>query len=176
MKTLLVLRHGKAERDHVDGDHARELTERGKNDSATMGAYIAEHAGVPDAILTSDAARALQTAEIVAANSEYSGELTVVPQIYDASLTTLLALARSILDEIDLAVVVGHNPGFEEMAAALAGIDEDDVLLPTAGMALLEFDIQTWDHARKGVGRWMGIITPKGLREADAEQAPSNEE
>jgi phosphohistidine phosphatase len=169
MKTLLILRHGKAQPDAPDGDHARELTERGERDSQAIGAYIGEHPGVPDAILTSDAQRALQTAEIAAEAAGFTGELTIVPQIYGADLRTLLALARSILDEVDTALVVGHNPGFEELAAALAGIDEDDVRLPTAALAHLEFDVDRWDDARQGTGRWRGIVSPKALREAATE-------
>jgi phosphohistidine phosphatase len=169
MKTLLILRHGKAQRDAPEGDHARELTERGRQASALVGGYIASEIGVPDAMLTSDATRAQQTAEAVAEALGYNGTLTVVPQIYNAELNTLLALVRSILDDVDFAILVGHNPGFEEVAAALAGIDEDDVRLPTAGFAHLQFDVDQWDEARKGTGRWLGVITPKSIA-ADAEE------
>jgi phosphohistidine phosphatase len=166
MKTLLILRHGKAQPDAPDGDRPRELVERGRRGSAAMGAYISTLTGVPDAILTSDARRAVQTAEIVADAAGFTGDLTIVPQIYGADLRTLVALVRSILDEVDTAVIVGHNPGFEELAAALAGIDEDDVRLPTAGLAHLEFDVDRWDDVREGKGRWRGIATPKTIAAA----------
>jgi phosphohistidine phosphatase len=168
MKTLLILRHGKAQPDGPDGDKARELVERGRRASALMGDYIASTIGVPDAILTSDATRAKQTAEIAAEAAGFSGSLTVVPQLYAADLRTSQAVVRSILDEVDTALLVGHNPGFEELAASLAGIDVDDVRLPTAGLAHLEFDIDHWDAARAGKGRWRGIATPKTVT-ADVE-------
>ena len=170
MKTLLILRHGKAQPDAPDGDHARELTDRGARDSQAIGDYIRQVAGTPDAIITSDAQRALQTAEIVADATGYDGELTLVPRIYQADLRTLLALVRSILDEVDTALVCGHNPGFEELVAALAGIDEDDVRLPTAAVAHLEFDVPRWDDAREGTARWRGIVSPKSLRAAAEEE------
>ena len=88
-----------------------------------MGRYIGREIGMPDAIITSDAARAEVTAELAAEAMGYVGDLTLVPQIYDANVTTLLAVVRSILDDVDTALLVGHNPGFEEVAAALAGID-----------------------------------------------------
>src|SRR5215211_6152340 len=66
MKSLLILRHAKTQSDAPAGDHARELTERGHRNAETMGAYIKNLTGTPDLIITSDATRARQTAEIVA--------------------------------------------------------------------------------------------------------------
>ncbi len=163
MKTLLILRHGKTQSDAPAGDHARELTERGHRNAAAMGAYIHNLVGTPDAIITSDATRALQTAEIVAEAVGFQTPLTVVPRIYAAELNTLLALVRSILDEVDTAIIVGHNPGFEELAEALAGNHDEGVRLPTAGLALLEFDIERWDAARKGTGRLREVATPRTI-------------
>jgi phosphohistidine phosphatase len=134
-----------------------------------MGSYIGREIGIPDAIITSDATRAEMTAELAAEAMGYVGDLTIVPQVYEADVNTLLAVVRSILDSVDLALVVGHNPGFEEVAAALAGIDEDDVLLPTSSYAHITFDTDTWDSARRGTGRWEGIMTPKDLP-ADEEE------
>jgi phosphohistidine phosphatase len=170
VKTLVLLRHGKAHADSPEGDHARELNKRGRRQAAAIGRYIGREIGMPDAIITSNATRAEITAEIAAEAMGYVGDLTIVPHIYDASLNTLLAVVRSILDSVDFALVVGHNPGFEEVAAALAGIDEDDVLLPTASYAHITFDIDTWDNARKGTGHLVEIITPKDLPEEDEEE------
>lgn len=169
MKTLLIMRHGKAQPDAPNGDHARDLVERGQRNAEAMGAHIATAIGKPDAILTSDAQRARQTAEIVATAVGFTAPLTIVPRIYDADLRTLLALVRSILDDVDIALLSGHNPGFEALAAALAGIDEDDVRLPTAALAHLEFDIEHWDAVRQGTGRWRGIVTPKALAQDASE-------
>jgi phosphohistidine phosphatase len=169
VKTLVLLRHGKAQADSPDGDHSRELNKRGRRQAAAIGRYIGREIGIPDAIITSDATRAEITAEIAAEAMGYVGDLTLVPQIYDADVTTLLAVVRSILDDVNIALVVGHNPGFEETAAALAGIDEDDVLLPTAAYAHITFDTDSWDNARKGTGRWEGIMAPKDLPEEEEE-------
>ena len=169
MKTLVLMRHGKAQADSPEGDHARELNKRGRRQAAAMGSYIGREIGIPDAIITSDASRAEMTAELAAEAMGYVGDLTLVPQIYEADVNTLLAVVRSILDDVNTALVVGHNPGFEEVAAALAGIDEDDVLLPTAAYAHLTFDTDSWDSARRGTGRWEGIMTPKDLPEDEEE-------
>jgi phosphohistidine phosphatase len=163
MKTLLILRHGKTQSDAPAGDHARELTKRGHRNAAAMGDYIKTLAGTPDAIITSDATRARQTAEIVATTVGFAGPLTVQPRIYDADVNTLLALVRSILDEVDTAIIIGHNPGFEELAEALAGNHDQGVRLPTSGLALLEFDVERWDAVRAGTGRLREVATPRTI-------------
>ena len=163
MKTLLILRHAKTQPDAPAGDHARELTERGLRNAAAMGNYIRSLAGTPDAIITSDASRALQTAEIVAEAVGFTTPLTVEPRIYGANLHTLLALVRSILDEVNTAIVVGHNPGFEELVEALVGDQDEGVRLPTAGLAVVEFDVEQWDAARQGTGRLREVTTPRTI-------------
>ena len=168
MKTLLVLRHGKTQPDAPEGDRARVLTGRGHRNSRVMGDYIRELTGTPDTIITSDAARAVQTAEIVALAVGFAGELTIEPRIYAASLPTLLAVVAGIPSGVTTALLVGHNPGFEELTAALAGIDLDEVRLPTAGLAHLELDVEAWDHVSEGAGQLRGIMTPRTLAEANS--------
>lgn len=163
MKTLLILRHAKTQPDAPAGDHARELTERGLRNAAAMGEYIKILTGTPDAIITSDATRARQTAQIVAEAVGFQAPLTVEPRIYGADLNILLALVRSILDEVDTAIIVGHNPGFEELAEALAGDHDEGVRLPTAGLAAVAFDVERWDAARKGTGRLREVATPRTI-------------
>ena len=163
MKTLLILRHAKTQPDAPAGDHARELTERGHRNAAAMGAYIHNLTGTPDAIITSDATRALQTAEIVATAVAFATPLTVVPRIYAADLATLLAVVRRIPDEVSSAIIIGHNPGFEELAAALAGNDHEGIRLPTSGLAVLEFDVERWDTVREGGGRLREVATPRTI-------------
>jgi len=163
MKTLLILRHAKTQSDAPAGDHARELTERGHRNAAAMGAYIQNLIGTPDAIITSDATRARQTAEIVAGILGFTAPLTMEPRIYTADPDTLLAVVRGIPDEVQTAIIVGHNPGFEELATALAGKPEQGVRLPTSGLALLEFDVEGWDAVRASVGRLREVASPRTI-------------
>jgi phosphohistidine phosphatase len=163
MKTLLILRHAKTQADAPAGDRARELTERGHRNAAAMGAHIHNLIGTPDAIITSDATRARQTAEIVAPAVDFAGPLTVEPLIYDGDLTALLAVVRRIPDEVQTAIIVGHNPGFEELAAALTGNPEHEVRLPTSGLAVLEFDVERWESVRAGGGRLRAVATPRTI-------------
>jgi phosphohistidine phosphatase len=163
LKTLLILRHAKTQSDAPTGDHARELTERGHRNAAAMGAYIHNLTQPPDAIITSDATRALQTAEVVAAAGNFAAPLTVEPRIYAADLDTLLAVVRRIPDAVNSAMIVGHNPGFEELAETLAGNHDEGIRLPTSGLALLEFDVERWDAVREGTGRLREVATPRTI-------------
>jgi phosphohistidine phosphatase len=166
MKTLLVLRHAKAQPDAPKGDRKRNLTKRGRRDAAAMAAQIAATLGRPDAIVTSDAARARETADAVAAATGFDTPVTLAPAIYAADLDTLVAVVRGLPDAADSVVLVGHNPGFEALTAALDGVDEDDIRLPTAGLARLVFDVDAWSAVRSGAGRLDGIVTPRSLEDA----------
>lgn len=158
MKTLLILRHAKTQPDAPDGDHARQLTERGHRDAAAMAVYIRERIGTPDAIVTSDARRAMQTAEILAEGLGFAKGLTIEPRIYAAGLAALLDVVRPLPADADLVILVGHNPGFEELAGALASEDVE-VRLPTSAFAHLEFEASHWAAVQPGTGRLREVAT-----------------
>jgi phosphohistidine phosphatase len=166
MKSLFILRHGKTQPDAPQGDHARELKTRGVRDSAAMGEHIATLGDPPQAIVTSTAVRARQTAQVVAAVTGFADRVTVEPRIYAADVETLLDVVRRLPETVDRVVLVGHNPGFEELTAALAGKDEDEIRLPTAGMAHLTFDIGRWAEVQEGGGELHEITTPRMLAES----------
>ncbi len=162
MKTLFVLRHGKAEADSPKGDKARVLAPRGERDSRAMGTRLRELAPSIDLFVSSDAARARQTAEIAARAAGYDRDVAIEPDIYAAPLDTLLDVVRSLPDEASTVVIVGHNPGFEELSTALAAEGTEPVRLPTAGIARLEFrSANRWHDVRVGVGRLVDVYTPK---------------
>lgn len=158
MKTLLILRHAKTRSDAPKGDHARQLTDRGLRDAAAMAAYIRTLVGTPEAIVTSDARRAQQTAEIVANGVAFSAPLTIEPRVYAADLDSLFGVVRDLPDASDRVVLIGHNPGLEELAAALAS-GEEAVRLPTSALAHLEFDVPRWDAVGPGAGRLREVAT-----------------
>lgn len=164
MKTLIVLRHGKTEEQARGGDRARTLTERGRRESATMGRLIGELAQ-PDLVVSSNAARARETAEIASAWFDYAGEIVIEPAIYAAMLDTLIAVVRDLPDDANVVVLVGHNPGFEDLSWALAEEGSEMVRLPTAAFAHLELEVPRWKDVREGRGRLVGVHSPKGERE-----------
>jgi phosphohistidine phosphatase len=163
MKTLLILRHGKAERDAPGGDKDRALAERGRRDAATMGRKIASLVQHLDSIVTSDARRAHQTASIAASSAGYSGEIVLETDIYGADTDDLLTIVRALPDSAATVLLVGHNPTFEELTNLLSIDGSPPADLPTCGLAHLEFDTKRWRNVAPGSGHLHAIYTPKAL-------------
>jgi phosphohistidine phosphatase len=161
MKTLIILRHGKAVDVLISGDKKRELTERGLRDAEAMGRLIGSEVGVPDLIVSSDAKRARQTAEIAGKAAGYEGEVAYEPAIYDASVDMLMGVVRSLPDSADYVILVGHNPGFQSLSADLAADGAEPPRLPTSAFAHLQFDATSWHNVRSGTGRLVAVHWPK---------------
>jgi phosphohistidine phosphatase len=161
MKTLFLLRHAKSSWDDpVAEDIERPLAPRGEKDAPRVGAFLAATKNLPDLIVSSPAERAKATAKRVARAAGYDGDLRLEPAIYLADAATLLDVVRRLPDDHARVMLVGHNPGFEELAAALCG---GSVRLPTAAVACIELDIARWVEARAGAGTLVWLVTPKVL-------------
>ncbi|MEO8285888.1 MAG: histidine phosphatase family protein [Chloroflexota bacterium] len=166
MRTLLILRHGKAQTGAPNGDKARVLVDRGERESEAMGQLMRDLNLHIDAVVSSDAARARQTAEIAAKAAGFSGDITLEPAIYGAGLDTLLSVVRKLPGNRETVLLVGHNPGFEDLVSALGEEGSEPESLPTAGLAHLAFDrAATWRDVREGTGRLVALHRPKDLRE-----------
>lgn len=159
MKSLLLLRHAKAEPDAPGGDRERRLTSRGRLDAAAAGRIIAG-LGLPiDLIVSSDARRARETAEIVTSVLGWRDPIRVEERIYGASVGTLLDVIHDLPESAACALLVGHNPGFAELAATLAGVDKLSLAMRTASVAHLEMDSASWHDALPGSARVISIRT-----------------
>jgi phosphohistidine phosphatase len=128
-----------------------------------MGEFIRERIGRPDAIVSSDAHRARQTAEIAAEAIEYDLPITLEHAIYDAGLADLIDVVRAFPKEAGTVLLVGHNPGFEALVVALTGIDPSEARLPTAGLAHLELSVEEWSLAGPRTAHLVALRTPKEI-------------
>lgn len=160
MKTLLLLRHAKAQPDAPHGDRARGLTRRGERNAAAIAQRIKARAGVPDAIVTSDARRARQTAALAAEGIGFTAPLTVEPAIYDAALDDLMEIVHALPDAADAVLLVGHNPGFTQLAFHLAEPGSPVSEMPTASVAHLTWDAARWSDLRPAAARFHGLYLP----------------
>ena len=163
IKTLLILRHAKAQKDAPVADRLRALTDRGRGDATTIGEHLHSLVGVPDAFIASDARRALQTAELAAAACGFDKPLTIEPAIYGAEVAELAEIVRHLPDAAACVVIVGHNPGLQDLVDALSSGDGMIDHLPTAGLAYLEHDGKRWSDVTEGTCRFRGMTSPRLL-------------
>ena len=142
MKELLILRHAKSSWSNPSlADIDRPLNKRGKRDAPRIGALLRDQDLVPDLILCSPAVRAKKTALAVSNESGYEGEIEIHDDLYPGDLSTYLEILASSPDEIDRAMIVGHNPGLEEFLDALTG---ESARLPTSALAQIRLPILDW--------------------------------
>jgi phosphohistidine phosphatase len=163
MKTLLVLRHAKSSWDDTAlDDHERPLNKRGRRDGPRMGELVREHRLTPDIIMSSDAVRARRTAESVAKAARYAGEILLDRLLYIASPPDILAVLRTTREtKAGTVMIVGHNPGLEELVTQLTGEQQD---LPTAALAQIGLPIDRWRDLKVSTrGTLLGLWRPKEL-------------
>ncbi len=158
MKTLLIVRHAKTERDHPAGDQARGLTERGTHDATALGRLLHRQIGPPAHIVTSAARRAVQTATLIATVCAATDRLHLDPALYLADLDDLLGILRRLPDSAATVVLVGHNPGLEALVPALTG-DPARHLQP-AGLAHLTLPVDRWAAVQPGTATLVAWVPP----------------
>ncbi|MCB1185604.1 histidine phosphatase family protein [bacterium] len=161
-KTLLVLRHGKAEpAESVEkADFDRVLTERGESNSLIMGDFISRKGMKPDLIISSMAARALKTAQNVASRCG-DPELQENEDMYGAYSADMLALLMGLDDELATVMLVGHNPALENLVDELT--DSYDTVLKTCSLAVLKTTKKSWGEIMHGDFKTIAIQNPRDL-------------
>ena len=162
MKTLVILRHAKAEiSDFSTDDYDRSLTDRGKKDASDMAVFINQKIGVPDLILASDAKRTTYTAVLAAENINYPKEkIEFSPDLYLASARRILKVISTIPAEVKNCVIVGHNPGLTDLINHF-GVKLDN--LPTASAVFFEFKANNWAEISSENGKFKWIQLSKKL-------------
>lgn len=163
MRLLTLVRHAKSSWDDPDlSDFERPLNDRGRRDAPRMAAWTRQAVGVPDRIVTSPAVRALATARAFADGLGIDSErMLIQSRIYEASLSTLLRLIRGFDDHEPHVMMFGHNPGFSELALALAVCPFD--ALPTGAVVHLELQGKRWENLEESAGELLRFQFPKRL-------------
>jgi phosphohistidine phosphatase len=180
MRRLMLLRHAKTEHDAPSGrDEDRRLDNRGRRDAAEIGSWIGRSPPFPGLVLVSHAIRALQTWEIAwDAMREQVPEpaVEIMPELYGADVSQLLETIRNASEaDPQRMMLVGHNPGMHELAIALAGSGDpagrgalaDN--LPTAGLAIFDFDVDDWIDVGLRRGRLVLFVSPKLIKQTSSD-------
>jgi phosphohistidine phosphatase len=152
-RTLVILRHAKAQRPADMADADRPLTQRGHADSAAAGAWLAARGYGPDLVLCSPAKRTRQTWRgiSVALAGSPEPEVRFESELYFGSVEDALELVRQAPEAGATVLLIGHNPGVSMLSALLdraGGRDTDG--LRTAGIAVHQRDGEWADYAPGG--------------------------
>lgn len=153
------MRHAKSSWDDASlSDFERPLNKRGLKTAPFMGEMMAKNDFTPEIIVSSPAERAKQTAELVKESAGFEAEICFDERIYEASPMRILEVVSDISDEYDSAMIVGHNPGFENIVRVLTGKLES---MPTAALAVVDLDINSWKEINAETGKLRKFIRPK---------------
>jgi len=180
MKKLTLLRHAKSSWDDpVDRDFDRPLNQKGKRAAAVMGRFIRSKGLTFDQILASPAVRVIETLENVEEASGLTMEPTWDRKIYLASSATLLDVLRGASPDADHILMVGHNPGLEDLIFDLVpddgsspARDEVEAKYPTAALAEMTLAIGSWADIAEKCGTLDRFTRPRDL---DPELGPNYE-
>jgi phosphohistidine phosphatase len=162
LKSVLLLRHAKSSWKQPElADHDRPLNKRGKRDAPLIGRLLKRKDLVPENIISSTAIRARATAEAVAKASGYKGEIVLNKSLYAAGPDAYLNIMHDLSDEYARALIIGHNPGLEELVEMLTG---EIHLMPTCSLAHVKIRVDKWsDIDNKIKGKVAGIWRPREL-------------
>ena len=126
-----------------------------------MGELVRECGLIPDVVISSDAVRARLTAEAVAAAAQFAGAILLDPHLYMACPPDILSLLRTVQENAETVMIVGHNPGLEQLVEQLTGERQD---LPTAALAQIVLPIDQWRDLKLSTrGTLLGHWRPKEL-------------
>ena len=158
MKTLYLLRHAKSS--SSDGslrDFDRPLNDRGRESAELIGKQLAKEKLVDPLLICSPALRTRETAELVLKNANVHAEERFDERIYEASLRDLMQVISEIPNDKQVVIMIGHNPGFEELLAFLTG---EARRMPTCALAKIRFDVASWSDVKAGEGSLELFLIP----------------
>ena len=160
MKSLFLLRHAKSSWDHEGlRDFDRPLNNRGLKAAKTMGQYILRQNYHFDLIVCSPAVRTRQTLDQLLPVTKLQVPVEFESRIYEASLADLVAVLHEIDVGVENLMVVGHNPGMENLLDFLTGEKKE---VPTAALAVIKLE-EGWKRLAPGKGRLDSFVRPKDL-------------
>ena len=182
-RRLVLLRHAKSAWPDLP-DHDRPLAGRGRGDAPLMGRWLRDTGCVPDLVWCSTAERAAQTWRLAAAELAADPPVSYEPRMYGATGSELAALIRQAPPRTTTLLLVGHNPGIQELALTLSAAADGDAAraagdataagdaaealdraaakFPTAAIAVLEFG-GGWEDLSAGRARLISFVVPREL-------------
>jgi phosphohistidine phosphatase len=175
---LLLLRHAKSDWSKDADDHDRPLSPRGRKAAPGIARYMRSHEYLPEAVLCSTAQRTRETLDLLLAAWRKKPEVRYESAVYLADWPVLLANLKKAPTRASPLLFVGHNPGIEQLAIALAVQPKDaqerarlqrlTQKFPTAALAVFDFEITSWRNLKPGSGQLVDYVRPKDLGQGSA--------
>jgi phosphohistidine phosphatase len=167
MKALYLLRHAKSSWDDASlDDFDRPLAPRGRRAATKLGDYVRTSGIEPALVLCSPARRTRETLELM---GPVEGEVRFNRSLYGAGSDELSTVLRAVSGELASVLLIGHNPGLQQLAVELAGRGDGRQLermrekMPTGALASLELAVEEWHELAAGTGTLVGYVVPKEL-------------
>ncbi|MFF3738079.1 SixA phosphatase family protein [Streptomyces sp. NPDC002566] len=168
LRRLVVMRHAKSAWPEGTPDHERPLAPRGLRDAPAAGRALARAGWIPDLAVCSTAERARRTWELASAEWQAATPVRHEPRLYAADAADLLEVAQETPPEVGTLLLVGHNPGLEELILTLAAEGVDDTLtavrtkFPTSAIAILDWHGLTWQTLSPHTALLSAFTIPRG--------------
>jgi phosphohistidine phosphatase len=170
MRTLHLLRHAKSSWDDAGlADPDRPLSGRGRQAAAQLGDYLGRSGYRPGLVVCSSALRARQTLDLICAGLGIGVPVRIEDEIYTDDADDLWQLVRRLPDDVDEAMIIGHNPTMHELAVSLAAEGDDELRarlqakLPTGALVTIVWAADTWSELRRGSAALHGYVRPRDL-------------
>jgi phosphohistidine phosphatase len=172
MRELMLFRHAKSAWD-VSGiaDFDRALAARGERTAPAMARHLKERDLLPDAILCSASLRTRLTLQLLMKEWHEDIPVTFERKIYEAAPMAIIACLGAIDDDYRRVMVIGHNPGLQELALYLLKNQSDPrralivEKFPTAALAMIRIDTKVWSSIVGVRAELMHFIRPRDLEE-----------
>jgi phosphohistidine phosphatase len=169
--TLHLLRHAKSSWDDPTlADHDRPLAPRGRRAAATIAEYLRGERITPGLVLCSSSARTRETLALISATFDDASSVPVEIErgLYGASGAELLARLQQVPGGVESVMLIGHQPGIQDLALTLAAAGAGAQLerlrkkFPTAALATLAVG-SDWDQLEPGSARLAAFVKPREL-------------
>ena len=170
MLTLTMLRHAKSSwGDTSLSDKERPLNGRGKSQAQQMGTHLTQKEIEPELIICSTAKRARQTLKQIMTHWQTNANVIYEDRLYLASTNSIVTLLAEHGSSVSHIMIIGHNPGFHQLASTLADTgDENDLATlsqryPTATLCVIKSKAEQWKNIDQNTGELAIFTTPKSL-------------
>lgn len=173
MRRLILMRHAKSDWPDGVADPERPLSPRGRTAAPRMGSYMADEDLIADRVLISPARRTRETWDLVSTTMPPVAAVSSEPRIYDASAARLLSVVREQARPVHVLMLLGHNPGLEDLAELLVAtgaalpLSQMTEKFPTGALAVIDLPVDDWALVTPGTGRLDRFVTPRALAVED---------